>query len=73
MPHTLIVSDRIEGTHVCQPNHEKIGTIQRLMVDRVSGNAAYAVLKFGGFLGLGNLLEVCAVFVFLGAVLLGAF
>jgi hypothetical protein len=65
MPHTLMASDRIEGTHVFRPNHEEIGTIQRLI--------AYAVLKFSGFLGFGNLLEVCAVFVFLGAVLLGAF
>ena len=73
MPHTLIASNRIEGTNVCRPNHEEIGTIQRLMVDKVSGKVAYAVLKFSGFLGFGNLLEVCAVFVFLGAVLLGAF
>jgi hypothetical protein len=43
------------------------------MVDKVSGKVAYAALKFGGFLGFGNLLEVCAVLVFLGAVLLGAF
>jgi PRC-barrel domain protein len=33
---------------------EKIGTIERLMIDKLSGNVAYAVLSFGGFLGLGQ-------------------
>ena len=49
--HNLIASDRVEGTPVCRPNGEKIGTIQRLMIDKLSGNVAYAVLSFGGFLG----------------------
>jgi hypothetical protein len=30
---------------------EKIGTIRRLMIDKLSGSVAYAVLSFGGFLG----------------------
>ena len=50
--HSLIASDRIEGTSVCRPSGEKIGTIQRLMIDKLSGNVAYAVLGFGGFLGM---------------------
>ena len=33
---------------------EKIGTIERLMIDKLSGNVAYAVLSFGGFLGMGQ-------------------
>ena len=33
---------------------EKIGTIERLMIDKLSGNVAYAVLSFGGFLGIGQ-------------------
>jgi len=53
-PHTLIASDRVEGTAVRRPNGETIGTIQRLMIDKISGNVAYAVLSFGGFLGLGE-------------------
>src|SRR5882762_616151 len=52
--HTLIASDRVEGTPVRRSNGEKIGTIQRLMIDKLSGNVAYAVLSFGGFLGLGQ-------------------
>ena len=53
-PHALIASDRVEGTVVRRPNGEKIGTIERLMIDKISGNVAYAVLSFGGFLGLGE-------------------
>lgn len=54
MAHNLIASDRIEGTTVCQPSGEKIGVIQRLMIDKLSGKVAYAILKFGGFLGFGE-------------------
>jgi hypothetical protein len=52
--HSLIASDRVEGTPVRRVNGEKIGTIQRVMIDKLSGNVAYAVLNFGGFLGLGQ-------------------
>ena len=52
--HALVASDRVEGTVVRRMNGERIGTIQRLMVDKVSGNVAYAVLRFGGFLGIGD-------------------
>src|SRR2546426_4699856 len=52
--HTLIASDRVEGTPVRRANGEKIGTIQRLMIDKLSGSVAYAVLSFGGFLGMGQ-------------------
>ena len=52
--HSLIASDRVEGTPVRRPNGEKIGTIQRLMIDKLSGNVAYAVLSFGGFIGIGQ-------------------
>src|SRR5437588_10617464 len=52
--HTLIASDRVEGTPVRRAKGEKIGTIQRLMIDKLSGSVAYAVLSFGGFLGMGQ-------------------
>ncbi len=52
--HALIASDRVEGTSVRRPNGDKIGTIMRLMIDKVSGQVAYAVLSFGGFLGIGE-------------------
>jgi hypothetical protein len=52
-PHQLIASDRVEGTAVRRPNGERIGHIERLMIDKVTGKVSYAVLSFGGFLG-GN-------------------
>jgi hypothetical protein len=52
--HCLIASDRVEGTPVRRANGEKVGTIERLMIDKQSGNVAYAVLSFGGFLGIGH-------------------
>jgi hypothetical protein len=53
-PHDLIASDRVEGTPVRRSNGEKIGTIERLMIDKISGSVAYAVLSFGGFLGMAQ-------------------
>ena len=52
--HLLIASDRVEGTEVRRPDGDKLGTIERLMIDKVSGRVAYAVLCFGGFFGLGE-------------------
>src|SRR5712691_9282900 len=52
--HSLIASDRVEGTPVRRSDGTKIGTIERLMIDKHGGNVAYAVLNFDGFLGLGQ-------------------
>lgn len=54
MPHTLVPSDRVEGAPVCSPGGEKIGTIERLMLDKLSGTVAYAVIKAGGIMGIGD-------------------
>jgi hypothetical protein len=53
-PHSLVASDRVEGTLVRRSDGGKVGTIQRLMIDKHSGVVAYAVLSFGGFLGVGR-------------------
>jgi hypothetical protein len=50
----LIGSDKVEGTAVYGADNSKIGWIERVMIDKVSGRVSYAVLGFGGFLGLGN-------------------
>lgn len=50
----LISSDRVEGTVVYNPQGERLGTIRRFMVDKRTGKAHYAVMQFGGFLGLGS-------------------
>jgi hypothetical protein len=50
----LIASDKVEGTTVRRSNGDKLGTIQRVMIDKHSGKVAYAVMTFGGFLSIGN-------------------
>ncbi len=50
----LIESDKVEGTAVYGADRQKIGSIQRVMIDKVSGKVSYAVLSFGGFLGIGD-------------------
>lgn len=50
----LIGSDKVEGTSVYGPGDDKIGVIERVMIDKLSGKVAYAVLSFGGFLGIGD-------------------
>ena len=50
----LIESDRVEGTTVYDPNGTSIGSIKRLMIEKISGRVSYAVMTFGGFLGLAR-------------------
>jgi sporulation protein YlmC with PRC-barrel domain len=50
----LIASDKVEGTAVRRSDGEKIGTIERLMIEKRSGKVAYAVMSFGGYMGLGE-------------------
>ena len=54
MTHKLVPSDRVEGLPVFLPDGEKIGAIERLMIDKITGHVVYAVLKSKGFLGLGT-------------------
>ena len=51
---SLIGSDKVEGTAVYGPDRNKIGSIERIMIDKISGEVAYGVLSFGGFLGMGE-------------------
>ncbi len=50
----LIGSDKVQGTAVYGPDGERIGEIERVMIEKVSGKVSYAVLSFGGFLGIGD-------------------
>jgi len=52
--HRLIASNRVEGTAVYDRQGEKLGRIEYFMVDKVSGQADYAVMSFGGLFGLGG-------------------
>ncbi|PTQ08538.1 photosystem reaction center subunit H [Sphingomonas oleivorans] len=50
----LIASNKVEGTAVYNRQGERLGTIYNFMVDKRSGKVEYAVLQFGGFLGIGT-------------------
>jgi PRC-barrel domain protein len=51
---SLIASDKVEGTAVYGPDQNKIGSIERVMIDKISGKVAFAVMSFGGFMGIGS-------------------
>jgi sporulation protein YlmC with PRC-barrel domain len=50
----VISSDKVEGTSVYNNAGDKLGSIDDLMIDKQSGHVRYAVLEFGGFLGMGT-------------------
>lgn len=52
--HPLIPADRVNGTDVYNTDGEKLGRIEDVAIDKVSGEVAYAILSFGGFLGVGE-------------------
>jgi len=49
----VISADRVQGTDVYGTTGDKLGSIDGLMIDKRSGQVRYAVLEFGGFLGMG--------------------
>ena len=51
---SVISSDKVEGTAVYNANKEKLGSIDDLMIDKWNGKVRYAVMEFGGFLGMGT-------------------
>jgi hypothetical protein len=50
----LIASNKVEGTHVYNLAEEHLGSVYNFMVDKFTGQAIYAVISFGGFLGVGE-------------------
>ena len=50
----LIASNKVEGTAVYNRQGEKLGSVYNFMVDKRSGKVEYAVMSFGGFLGMGD-------------------
>jgi hypothetical protein len=50
----LIASDKVEGTAVYNRQDGRLGTVYNLMIDKYTGQVAYAVMSFGGFLGIGE-------------------
>lgn len=50
----LIEASKVQGTAVYNPSGERLGTIDDVMIEKRSGRAAYAIMSFGGFLGIGG-------------------
>ena len=54
MSHACISSSKVKGTAVYNPHGDKLGSIDDLVIDKLSGRVRYAALEFGGFLGVGG-------------------
>ncbi len=48
----LLASDKAEGTAVYDRQGDRLGSVHNVMIDKYSGQVAYAVMSFGGFLGI---------------------
>jgi len=51
---TVLSADTLSGDAVVNSAGEKLGKIEDFMLDVESGRIRYAVLSFGGVLGIGN-------------------
>jgi sporulation protein YlmC with PRC-barrel domain len=51
---SLIAADQVNGTNVYNTAGDKLGSVDDIMIDKVSGRAIYAIMSFGGFLGMGE-------------------
>ena len=51
---SLIAAEKVNGTDVYNLEGDKLGEVEDIMLDKISGHVAYAVLSFGGFLGMGE-------------------
>lgn len=51
---SLIAGSKVTGTAVYDMGGEELGSIHDIMIDKLTGKVAYAVMSFGGFLGMGN-------------------
>ncbi len=51
---SLIAASKVNGTTVYNTAGEKLSSVYDVMIDKRSGKAAYAIMSFGGFLGIGD-------------------
>ncbi len=51
---TTLSASTLTGNEVVNPAGENLGEVKDVMIDVESGKVTYAVLEFGGFLGLGS-------------------
>lgn len=52
--HPLVPAGRVNGKKVYGAGGEKLGDVEDVAIDKLTGHVAYAILSFGGFLGLGE-------------------
>ena len=50
----VLSANTLKGDSVVNDKNEELGTIEDLMIDLEKGRVAYAVLSFGGFMGMGE-------------------
>ena len=50
----LIAASKVNGTSVYNSNGDKLGSVYDVMLDKLSGKSEYAIMSFGGFLGMGE-------------------
>lgn len=50
----LIAASKVNGTSVYNRAGEKLGSVYDVMINKVSGKSEYAIMSFGGFLGIGD-------------------
>jgi len=50
----LISADKVTGTNVYNRQGEKLGSVYDVMLSKTTGQVAYAIMSFGGFLGMGE-------------------
>ena len=51
---SLVTAGEVTGTNVYNLQGEELGTVEDILIDKVSGRAVYAIMAFGGFLGMGE-------------------
>jgi sporulation protein YlmC with PRC-barrel domain len=50
----LIAASKVNGTSVYNRSGEKLGHVYDVMINKSSGKTEYAIMSFGGFLGIGD-------------------
>jgi hypothetical protein len=50
----LISAGKVIGTNVYNRQSEKLGSFYDVMLNKLNGQVAYAIMSFGGFLGMGE-------------------
>jgi sporulation protein YlmC with PRC-barrel domain len=49
-----IAASQVNGTNVYNATGEKLGSVHDVILNKMSGKAEYAIMSFGGFLGVGD-------------------